>query len=98
MTLRSSADACGSNRTSVIMGTLTVYRKNILNDWQPPKQGPDLEPFIGSKGSDIASHKTSKLGHDNLTKSERCALYDLLNRQVIIIKPADKGSAEITTS
>ena len=65
------------------------------SDWQPPKQGPDLETFISSMESDIASHKPSKPKHDNLTKSERSALYDLQNRQDIIIKPADKGSAVV---
>ena len=30
------------------------------SDWQPPKQGPDLETFISSVESDIASHKPSK--------------------------------------
>ena len=65
------------------------------SDWQPPKQGPDLETFISSVVCDIASHKPSKPRHDNLTKSERSALYDLRNRQEIIIKPADKGSAVV---
>ena len=63
------------------------------SDWQPPKQGPDLETFISCVETDIASHKPSKPKHDNLTKSERSALYDLQKRQEIIIKPADKGSA-----
>ena len=67
----------------------------LKSDWQPPKQGPDLETFISSVESDIASHKPSKPKHDNLTKSERSALYDLQNRQEIIIKPADKGSAVV---
>ena len=66
------------------------------SDWQPPKQGPDLETFISSVESDIASHKPSKPKHDNLTKSERSALYNLQNRQEIIIKPADKGSLKCT--
>ena len=64
------------------------------NDWQPPKQSPDLETFISSVESDTASHKPSKPKHDNLTKSERSALYDVQNRQEII-KPADKGSAVV---
>ena len=65
------------------------------SDWQPPKQGPDLETFISSVESDKASHKPSKPKHDIFTKSERSALYDLQNRQEIIIKPADKGSAVV---
>ena len=65
------------------------------SDWQPPKQGHDLETFISSVESDIASHKPSKPKDDNLTRSERSALYDLQNRQEIIIKPADKGSAVV---
>ena len=63
------------------------------SDWQPRKQGPDLETFIISVESDIASHKPSKPKHDNLMKSKCSACYDLQNRQEIIIKPADKGSA-----
>ena len=35
------------------------------NDWQPHKQGPDLETFIRSVESDIASHKSSTPRHDN---------------------------------
>ena len=54
-----------------------------------------VETFISSVESDIASHKPSKHKHDDLTKSERSALYDLQNRQEIIIKPADKGSAVV---
>ena len=39
----------------------------------PTKQGPDHS----NVESDIASHTPSKPSHDNLTKSERSALYDL---------------------
>ena len=53
--------------------------------------------FIRSIESDIASHKSSNPQHDNLTKSERSALYDLQNhsRQESIIEPADKGSVVV---
>ena len=61
------------------------------SDWQLLKQGPDLETFIISVESDIASHKLSKPKHDNLTKYERSALYDLQNRQEIIIKTRCQG-------
>ena len=99
MTLRSSADACNSNRTSMIAMTLTVHQRNIrvsyLKAIVNPKQSPYLETFISILESSKASHKPSKPKHDNLMKSERCALYDFQNRQEIIIKPADKGSAVV---
>ena len=107
MTLRSLADASGSNCTSMIVMTLTVHRRNIrvthlkaISNFHPPpppphthththtnKQGPDLESFITSVESDIASHMLSKPKHDKLTKSERSAFYGLQNRQEIIINP-----------
>ena len=89
------------NCTSMIVVTPTVHRRNIRvsylkaigNVRHPTQQGLDLETFIISVG--IALHKPSKPKHDNLTKSERSALYDLQNRLEIIIKPADKGSAVV---
>ena len=62
--------------------------------WQPPRQGHDLETFVSSVESDIASHKPPKPRHDNLTKEERNALHSL-QRSDIVIKPADKGSAVV---
>ena len=63
--------------------------------WQPPRQGHDLETFVSSVESDIASHKPPKPIHDNLTKEERNALHSLQRRSDIVIKPADKGSAVV---
>ena len=63
--------------------------------WQPPRQGHDLETFVSSVESDIASHKPPKPRHDNLTKEERNALHSLQRRSDIVIKPADKGSAVV---
>ena len=67
------------------------------SDWQPPKQGRDLETFISSVESDIAKHKPPIPKHDNLKPSERSALHSLQKREDIIIKPADKGSAVFHT-
>ena len=63
--------------------------------WQPPRQGHDIETFVSSVKSDIASHRPPKPRHDNLTKEERNALYSLQRRSDIVIKPADKGSAVV---
>ena len=65
------------------------------SDWQPPKQGRDLETFISSVESDIAKHKPPTPKHDNLKPSERSALHSLQKREDIIIMPADKGSAVV---
>ena len=59
------------------------------SDWQPPKQGRDLETFISSVESDIAKHKPPTPKHDNLKPSERSALHSLQKREDIIIKPAE---------
>ena len=90
-----------SNRTSVIVVSLNSLEKysNFVpkSDWQPSKQGPDLETFINSVESDIASHKTSKPKHVSLTKSERSALYNLQNREeIIIIKKKKKKKKKKT--
>ena len=50
-------------------------------DWQPPKQGRDLETFISSVESDIAKHKPPTPKHDNLKPSERSALHSLKNER-----------------
>ena len=53
------------------------------NDWQPPKQGRDLETFISSVESDIAKHKPPTPKHDNLKPSERSALHSLQKREAL---------------
>ena len=45
--------------------------------------------------SAVRSHIPSKPKHDNLSKSDRSALYNLQKREDIVIKPADKGSAVV---
>ena len=51
------------------------------SDWQPPKQGRDLETFISSVESDIAKHKPPLPKHDNLKPSERSALHSLKKKR-----------------
>ena len=65
------------------------------SDWQPPKQGRDLEAFVNRVESAVRSHIPSKPKHDNLSKSDRSALYNLQKREDIVIKPADKESAVV---
>ena len=65
------------------------------SDWQPPKQGRDLEAFVNRVESAVRSHIPPKPKHDNLSKSDRSALYNLQKREDIVIKPADKGSAVV---
>ena len=67
----------------------------LKSDWQPPKQGRDLETFISSVESDITSYTPPKPKHDNLSKADRGALQSLKKRDDIIIKPADNGSAVV---
>ena len=45
--------------------------------------------------SAVRSHIPPKPKHDNLSKSDRSALYNLQKREDIVIKPADKGSAVV---
>ena len=49
----------------------------LKSDWQPPKQGRDLETFISSVESDITPYTPPKPKHDNLTKADRGALQSL---------------------
>ena len=65
------------------------------SDWQPPKQGRDLEAFLNRVESAVRSHIPPKPKHDNLSKFDRSALYNLQKREDIVIKPADKGSAVV---
>ena len=62
------------------------------SDWQPTNKVLIWKRLL-AVWSLTASHKPLKPKYDNLTKSERSALYELQNRQEIIIKPTDKGSA-----
>jgi hypothetical protein len=41
------------------------------------------------------SHRVCSATHDNLTRTEKDALFQLKQRQDIVIKPADKGSAVV---
>ena len=45
--------------------------------------------------SAVRSHIPPKPKHDNLSRSDRSALYNLQKREDIVIKPADKGSAVV---
>ena len=65
------------------------------SDWQPPKQGRDLETFISSVESDKVKHRPPIHKHDNLKPSERSALHSLRKREDIIIKTADKETAVV---
>ena len=65
------------------------------SDWQPPNQGRDLEAFVNRVESAVRSHIPPKPKHDNLSRSDRSALYNLQKREDIVIKPADKGSAVV---
>ena len=62
------------------------------SDWQPPNKVLIWKRLL-AVWSLTASHMPLNPKCDNLMKSERSALYELQNRQKIIIKPADKGSA-----
>ena len=65
------------------------------SDWQPPKQGRDLEAFVNRVESAVRSHIPPKPKHDNLSKSDRSALYNLQKREDIVVTPTDKGSAVV---
>ena len=65
------------------------------SDWKPPKQTVALETFISNIESDIASFQPTKRSKDNLSKGEKQAIRSPKQRQNIIIKPADKGSAVV---
>ena len=65
------------------------------SDWQPSKQGHDLEAFVYHVESAVRSHIPPKPAHDNLSKSDRSALYNLQKQEDFVIKPADKGSAVV---
>ena len=54
-----------------------------LFNWQPPKQGRDLEAFVNRVESAVRSHIRPKSKHDNLSKSDRSALYNLQKREDI---------------
>jgi hypothetical protein len=70
------------------------FRKK--SKWQPPKsKDPALEAFIQALDDEVMSHRANPVSHDNLTKTEKDALASLQNRQDIVIKPADKGSAVV---
>ena len=53
------------------------------SDWQPPKQGRDLEAFVNRVESAVRSHIPPKPKHDNLSKSDRSALYNLQNGRTL---------------
>ena len=55
-----------------------------------------LESVINLIKSNVTnSANTNTHQHDNLSKEERSALYSLKERDDIVIKPADKGSAVV---
>ena len=53
------------------------------SDWQPKKQGRDLEAFVNRAESAVRSHIPPKPKHDNLSKSDRSALYNLKNGRIL---------------
>ena len=55
----------------------------LKSDWQPPKQGRDLETFISSVESDITSYTPPKPKNDNLTKADRGALQSLKKETIL---------------
>ena len=63
-----------------------------VTNWQPPKQGRNLETFIKGVESDITKHESQTPKHDNLKSSEGSALHSLQKRGHNY-KTADKGSA-----
>ena len=65
------------------------------SDWQPPLQSRTLETFIQNVESDISAFQPVKSHKQNLTKGEKSALHTLKQRDDIVIKPADKGSAVV---
>ena len=52
-------------------------------DWQPPKQGRDLEAFVNRVESAVRSHIPAKPKHDNLSKSDCSALKDPKNGRTL---------------
>jgi hypothetical protein len=70
------------------------FRKK--SDWKPPKsKDPALEAYIQAVETEVMSHRVGSATHDNLTRTEKDALFQLKQRQDIVIKPADKGSAVV---
>ena len=57
----------------------------------PDKLPSCVETFMTAVNHDIKSPKTKKLPRDNLTKSEKEALFNLQKRNDIIITKPDKG-------
>ncbi len=76
------------------------YSKNPFrtpSSWDPPKSNDhNLEAYIEHTEQSITSLDFSvNHRHNNITKEERSALYNLRDNSSIVIKEADKGSAVI---
>ncbi|XP_053576073.1 uncharacterized protein LOC128665863 [Bombina bombina] len=52
---------------------------------------PNISVFVQNVSQELTQVQTTKIVNDNLTKSERRALKELINHQELVIKPADKG-------
>lgn len=74
-----------------------INRFKKKSDWIPkPSKNTTLESVINLIKSNVTnSANTNTHQHDNLSKEERSALYSLKERDDIVIKPADKGSAVV---
>ena len=63
--------------------------------WNPPKGAPALELFLSQTEKDILSILPGKVTNYNLSKEEYLTMRSLQNDRSVVIKPADKGSAEL---
>ena len=84
-----------STDESDIKGVIDIPRLVKTINWIPkPSKNTRLESVIDLIKSDIIHHVDVHVPKtDNLTQAERSAFRDIQERDDIIIKPADKGSA-----
>ena len=84
-----------SNRKMIMGSTFLGLRKK--SSWNPkPSKNTTLESFIDLVKIDVQRAASTNIPtHNNLTPAEKGAIQELKERDDIVIKPVDKGSAVV---